>query len=199
MLPKRLAAIIAFSSVVALSGPGCEIITNSQHGGGAPEDVCGAMCDRLLACHAIRVEGLGDCLSGCDDRLASEPQKTAAGCQCVTADVCRPLGGYHCPGAPLPSGAGTGGSGSSSSSSSGSSSSSSSSGALGSCSDNHDCAVDQDCIQGACLVRCTASCECAKAESCVAGYCRTAMPPPVSCKVSCDCPKGMSCVAGACH
>lgn len=67
-----------------------------------------------------------------------------------------------------------------------------------SCEVHHDCALNEDCVEGACLPRCAASCQCSEGMACDEGYCRLPEEPAVTCETDCDCTSGESCTDGTC-
>lgn len=207
---SRYLAGLAFFCTLSVSAINCEINENTYRDSCAPsrDEHCGSMCDRLLGCRSITTEQLDACASACEQRIDS--REAQDGASCVIEDACRSLSAYadRCPAAPLPAGGGAhvdpppdgaGSGGGSPSEGAGGSTSSGAGGAPEACRDNHDCAANEDCIQGACLARCDASCECGQGESCVDRYCHSDAPPPPSCASNCDCPQGMTCTDSVCR
>jgi uncharacterized membrane protein YgcG len=182
--------------VVAVFGA-CDITSYECREGAVCEaphddDLCGAFCDRLVACDRIDSSDAPACRDQCRTALEDDSEATAAGCQCVLDASCGRED--QCDGAPLPppsddddddDGSGSSGGSGASGGGGGGSGGSDASGGSGSS------------AGGAGGTACNASCECPEGSSCQDGYCQPANSGS-SCEVDCDCPSGDQCVAGEC-
>jgi hypothetical protein len=153
------------------------------------EDLCGPLCDRLVACDRIDPGDAPACRDQCRIAVDEEGDDAEAGCRCVLEASCGRED--QCDGAPLPppsddddddgdttSSSGASGSGGSTSSSGAGGAGSSAGGSGG-------------------ATACDASCECPVGWSCQDGYCAPASG-SADCTTDCDCTSGDQCVDGAC-
>jgi len=160
-----------------------------------PAGICDQMCVHLAGCGAIDEAAVDACIDGCNAEHASTPYLVETGCICVLEAGCAPLGGYDCPGAPLPGPGDTGAGGYGAGGYGGGGYSTGGNGGGGNGGNGGNGGEGGWSPGGS---PCVASCECPTGQSCVDGYCEAPPAPQIPCQVDCDCPSGQVCSSGVC-
>ena len=169
------------------------------------ENACLDYCGHLIECDIIATHSLDVCMDLCAQRYEQDESTGIIGTHCVATASCESGAISACGFDPVPADSGgddreTGTSDDDAGGMAGASGGGGSPfGEGASCLRNHDCALDEDCVEGVCLARCAASCQCDEGLACLDQYCRLPEEPRSSCETDCDCMSGLSCVDGRCE
>jgi len=195
---------LVFSALIS----GCHIENHDGEVTSGPGDTCGDFCLHLYDCGSLSGDHIGSCVDQCTGQMRADHDRTVDGCDCVMDDECRPLGDYHCSGAPIPTSPGDGSStnsgGSSAASGGGSASnmggtssssggSSTNNGGASNSGGSSSSSGGTSSSGGGTTLGCQGGYECAADEDCVDGACRQ------RCSASCECPTDLSCVDHYCR